>query len=177
MESQPLNRSPATNQAPESGGPAAASLPSSGPSFSGSWLGCAFAYLTGSTLGRYQAVFVLLVVLALLLRLWELSERTMHYDEAIHLYYSWRLSNLEGFIHSPWMHGPFQIDLVAAFLRLFGDTDLAARMAYALFGAILVGLPYFLREWLGKSGALLTGVLLAISPSLLYFSRFGRTTF
>ncbi|MCY4367375.1 MAG: TIGR03663 family protein [Chloroflexi bacterium] len=169
-----MNQSPATDQVTESGVPVAASFPSSGPSFSGSWLGRAFAYLTGSPLGRYQAVFVLLVVFALLLRLWELSERTMHYDEAIHLYYSWRLSNLEGFIHSPWMHGPFQIDLVAAFLRLFGDTDFAARMAYALFGAILVGLPYFLREWLGKSGALLTGLLLAMSPSLLYFSRFGR---
>ena len=98
----------------------------------------------------------------------------MHYDEAIHLYYSWRLSNLEGFIHSPWMHGPFQIDLVALFLRLLGDTDFVARLVYALFGTALVSLPFFLKEYLGRSGALFTGLMLAVSPSLLYFSRFGR---
>lgn len=169
-----MNQAPVNNQVTETGVPAAASLPPDGQPFSRSWAGRAFSYMTGATLGKYQAVFILLVIFALLLRLWELSARTMHYDEAIHLYYSWRLSNLEGFIHSPWMHGPFQIELVAAFLRLFGDTDFAARLAYALFGAILVGLPYFLRQWLGTSGALLTGLLLAISPSLLYFSRFGR---
>ena len=174
MDSQPLNPTTAADQMTESGVPAASSPPSAGQPFSGSWLGRAFSYLTHSTSGKYQVVFVLLVLLALGLRLWELSGRTMHYDEAIHLYYSWRLSNLEGFIHSPWMHGPLQIDLVAAFLRLFGDTDFSARLVYAIFGAILVGLPYFMRCWLGKSGALLTGLLLAISPSLLYFSRFGR---
>ncbi|MDE2842563.1 MAG: TIGR03663 family protein, partial [Chloroflexota bacterium] len=174
MDSQPLNPTNAADQVTETGVPAASSPSSSGRPFSESWLGRAFGYLTQSTSGKYQAVFVLLFLLALALRLWELSGRTMHYDEAIHLYYSWRLSNLEGFIHSPWMHGPLQIDLVAAFIRLFGDTDFSARLVYALFGAILVVLPYFLRQWLGKSGALLTGLLLAISPSLLYFSRFGR---
>ena len=131
-------------------------------------------YLATSVEGRYLAGFMVIAVVALALRLWELSGRVMHYDEAIHLFYSWRLSNLEGFVHSPWMHGPFQIELVALFLRLFGDTDFAARLAYALFGTVLVALPYFLREHLGRAGALLTGIMLAISPSLLYFSRFGR---
>ncbi len=142
--------------------------------FRRSWAGRAFLYLSTSGPGRYQAAFLALLVVALALRLWELGGRTMHYDEAIHLYYSWRLSNLEGFIHSPWMHGPFQIELVALFLRFLGDTDFAARLAYALFGTALVGLPFFLRDYLGRSGALLTGLMLAMSPSLLYFSRFGR---
>ena len=98
----------------------------------------------------------------------------MHYDEAIHLYYSWRLSNLDGFVHSPWMHGPFQIEVVALLLKLLGDSDVTARLAYVIFGTALVGMPYFLRNFLGRSGALLTGLMLAVSPSLLYFSRFGR---
>ncbi len=124
--------------------------------------------------GRFVAGFLALLVLALALRLWDLTGRTMHYDEAIHLYYSWRLANLEGFVHSPWMHGPFQIELVAVFLGLLGDSDFVARLAYALFGTALVGLPFFLREHLGRYGALITGFMLAVSPSLLYFSRFGR---
>ncbi len=144
------------------------------PSFRRSWLGRGFLYLATSVEGRYLAGFIAIAILALALRLWELTGRTMHYDEAIHLYYSWRLANLEGFVHSPWMHGPFQIELVALFLHLFGDTDFAARLAYALFGTVLVVLPFFLRDYLGRAGAMLTGIMLAISPSLLYFSRFGR---
>ena len=144
------------------------------PSFRDSWLGRSFFYLTTTGTGRYQLAFALLVVAAFAMRLWELSGRTMHYDEAIHLYYSWRLSNMEGYIHSPWMHGPFQIELVALFLRLLGDTDFVARLAYVCFGALLVALPFFFKAHLGRAGALITGLMLTLSPSLLYFSRFGR---
>ena len=125
-------------------------------------------------IGRLELVFLGLVVLALGLRLWELDGRVMHYDEAIHLHYSWRLANLEPFIHSPWMHGPFQIELTALVMRILGDTDFTARLAYVIFGSALVGLPYFLRDYLGRTGAIFTSVMLMLSPALLYFSRFGR---
>ncbi len=148
------------------------------PPFSQSWVGRAWLYTTRSRPGRYQAGFLggflALMLVALALRLWELSGRIMHYDEAIHLYASWRLSNFEEYIHSPWMHGPFQIELTALILQLLGDSDFTARLGYVLFGTALVGLPWFLREPLGRCGALLTGVLLTFSPTLLYFSRFGR---
>ena len=120
------------------------------------------------------ALFASLALAALGLRLWELDGRAMHYDEAIHLHYAWRLSIGEGFSHSPWMHGPFQIHLAALMFKLFSDSDFTARLAYALFGGALVGLPYFLRTYLGRTGAVVTSVMLALSPSLLYFSRFGR---
>ena len=80
----------------------------------------------------------------------------------------------QDFIHSPWMHGPFQIEFTAFMYRIFGDSDFTARLGYVLFGAALVGLPYFLRDYLGRAGALLAGVMLALSPAMLYFSRFGR---
>ena len=89
-------------------------------------------------IGRLELVFLGLVVLALGLRLWELDGRVMHYDEAIHLHYSWRLANLEPFIHSPWMHGPFQIELTALVMRILGDTDFTARLAY-----VILDLPWW----------------------------------
>ena len=116
----------------------------------------------------------MLVAVGLALRLWELDGRTMHYDEAIHVHFAWKLFQGKEFIHSPWMHGPFQVELTSLVFWIFGDTDFTARVSYALFGSALVGLPYFLREHLGKRGALITGVMLALSPNLLYFSRFGR---
>lgn len=137
-------------------------------------------------LGWFEAGFLVLVALALGMRMWELGGRAMHYDEAIHLHYAWRLLNSDGaaggfpwifgkdFIHSPWMHGPFQIEFTAIIFRLFGDTDFTARLGYALFGAGLVALPYFLRDYIGKTSAILAAVMLTVSPAMLYFSRFGR---
>ena len=125
-------------------------------------------------MGRLEWGFVLIAVAAAALRLWELDGRVMHYDEAIHLHYAWKLARGVEFLHSPWMHGPLQIEMVAVFLRVLGDTDFVARLPYALFGVLLVVLPYFLRRYIGDSGAICTGVILTFSPSLLYFSRFGR---
>ncbi|MDP6549253.1 MAG: TIGR03663 family protein, partial [Dehalococcoidia bacterium] len=138
------------------------------------------------TFGWLEAGVLVVVLLALGLRLWELDGRAMHYDEGIHVHYAWRLFNSDGalwgwpwvfgtdYIHAPWMHGPLQFETTALAFRLFGDTDFTSRLVYVLFGAALVGLPYFLRDYLGRAGALLAAVMLALSPSLLYFSRFGR---
>ena len=63
--------------------------------------------------GWFFGAFLLLALVALVLRLWELDGRTMHYDEAIHVHFAWKLSQGKEFIHSPWMHGPFQIELTA----------------------------------------------------------------
>ena len=124
--------------------------------------------------GWFLAGFMLLALVALVLRLWDLDGRTMHYDEAIHVHFAWKLAQGKEFIHSPWMHGPFQVELTGLIFAIFGDTEFTARIAYVLFGTALVGLPYFLRDHIGRTGALISAVMLTISPTLLYFSRFGR---
>ena len=136
--------------------------------------------------GWFEASFVVVILGALALRLFELSGRPMHYDEAIHLHYGWKLANSAGaligwpwifgsdYLHSAWMHGPFQIEMSAVIFTIFGDTDFTSRLGYALFGTALVGLPYFLRDHIGRQGAIIAAVMLALSPALLYFSRFGR---
>ena len=136
--------------------------------------------------GWLEGAFLAVMVVALGLRLFELSGRPMHYDEAIHLHYGWKLANSAGgllgwpwifgtdYVHSAWMHGPFQIEMTAVIFTIFGDTDFTSRLGYALFGTALVGLPYFLRDQIGWRGALIAAVMLALSPALLYFSRFGR---
>ena len=126
------------------------------------------------TPGWEAAPFVGLALVALGLRLWELDGRGMHYDESLHAHYAWRLATGDGYSHSPWMHGPFQVNLTALIFKLFSDSDFTARLGYALFGSALVALPYFLRTYLGRTGAVVTSLLLVLSPSLLYFSRFGR---
>ncbi|MDA1127165.1 MAG: TIGR03663 family protein [Chloroflexi bacterium] len=141
---------------------------------------------TVRTFGWFEAGFLAVIIVALVMRLWELGGRTMHYDEAIHLHFAWRLSESSGgylgwpwifgsdYLHSPWMHGPFQIEFTAVMFRIFGDTEVTARLGYVLFGTALVAVPYFFRDYLGRYGAFLAAVMLTLSPTLLYFSRFGR---
>ncbi len=54
---------------------------------------------------------------------------------------------------------------------LLGANDITARWLPALMGVVLVLLPYGLRHRLGRGGALAASLLLAISPSAVYFSR------
>ncbi|MBM4404771.1 MAG: TIGR03663 family protein [Chloroflexi bacterium] len=115
-----------------------------------------------------------LFALALTLRLWNLDARAVHYDESIHSYDAWKLFRGEGYNHSPWSHGPIQYMMGATGLFLFGDTFAAPRVMPALFGAALVLMPLLLRSRMGKWGALCAGAFIAVSPSLLYFSRFLR---
>ena len=125
-------------------------------------------------IGPVEWAFLLVALVAAAMRLWELDGRTMHYDEAIHLHFSWKLARGVEYFHSPWMHGPFQIEMVAVVLKYLGDTDYLARLPYALFGVTLTVLPYFMRRLIGDKGAVCAAVILAFSPTLLYFSRFGR---
>ena len=72
------------------------------------------------------------------------------------------------------LHGPLQMQLTSLIFFLFGDTDVTARTLYVSAGTILVILPIFFRNLLGKHGAIMVSVLLSISPSMVYFSRFAR---
>ncbi|MCZ7671542.1 MAG: glycosyltransferase family 39 protein [Chloroflexi bacterium] len=86
-----------------------------------------------------------------------LGNRVMSHDESLHTQFSYQYFIGDGYSHTPLMHGPFLFHITALFYWLFGDSDFVARMPVALFGVILVVMPYFLRKPLGKVGALFTG--------------------
>ncbi len=115
-----------------------------------------------------------LMIVALVFRLWNLGDMALHHDESLHATYSWYLYNGDGYQHNPLMHGPFLFHTTAAVFFLFGDSDMTARLMPALFGAVLVGMPYLLRKQIGMPAVIIAAVLLMFSPSLLYFSRFLR---
>ena len=120
------------------------------------------------------AAYALLIVVAAAMRFWDLGGRAIGYDESLHLYYSYRLAEGFGYEHNPLSHGPFQYHAIAGVFFLFGDSEYTSRVPAAIFGVVLVGLPYFLRSRLGTAGALVTAVLLAFSPMMLFYSRYAR---
>jgi len=115
-----------------------------------------------------------LLAVALGLRLWDLGSRTLHHDETLHAFFSYLLYRDGSYEHLPMMHGPLKFFLTALSYLLFGASDFTARVPTALAGAGLVLLPLALRQRLGRTGALAAGVLIALSPTLVYFSRFNR---
>ena len=61
---------------------------------------------SGRRFGWLEAGFLAVVIIALVMRLWELGGRTAHYDEAIHLHFSWKLAESGGaFLGWPWICG------------------------------------------------------------------------
>lgn len=117
------------------------------------------------------ALYLSILGLAFVLRFWDLGYRMLHHDESIHGVYSWYLYSGRGYVHNPTFHGPFLYHITALVYLLFGVSDYTARMAPAIFGLVLVALPYLLRKELGRNGALMASFLLAVSPSILYYSR------
>ncbi|MDQ3930277.1 MAG: glycosyltransferase family 39 protein, partial [Chloroflexota bacterium] len=119
-------------------------------------------------------IWFTLFALAIVTRLWDLSNRGIHHDESLHAVYGNNLYSGVGYIHDPMMHGPLQFHLIAFMYWLFGPNEMTARMASALCGIWVVMSPFFLRRQMGKVPALIASFLLLLSPSVLYFSRMAR---
>ncbi|HEX6385228.1 MAG TPA: flippase activity-associated protein Agl23, partial [Anaerolineae bacterium] len=121
-----------------------------------------------------KVAYILLIGLAIVTRFWDLGSRVMSHDESLHTQFSYQFYNGEGYNHTPLMHGPFLFHATAATYWLFGDNDYTARIPVAILGVILVAMPYLLRPWLGRVGALFTGFFFLISPYIMYYSRYIR---
>jgi len=125
-------------------------------------------------LRRERWAWAALLLAALLLRVWDLDSRAFHHDESIHGWFTYQLAFQGEYVYDPVYHGPVQYFMVATAFRLLGDSDLTARLPAALGGVGLVAMALLLRARFGRGAAFASGVLLALSPNLLYFTRFCR---
>jgi uncharacterized protein (TIGR03663 family) len=121
-----------------------------------------------------QTLYVVFILLAFAVRIWDDGSRAMHGDEAVHAWLAWNLYKGTGYQYDPIYHGPLQFPITALFYFLFGVSNLSGRLLSILFGTALVGLPYFLRHWMGRGAALVAAALITISPAFVYTSRLER---
>ncbi|KAA1301827.1 MAG: TIGR03663 family protein, partial [SAR202 cluster bacterium] len=119
-------------------------------------------------------VYASLVLVALAMRLYDLGGRAVHHDESLHGYFAYQMFVGGGYDHNPLMHGMFLFHSIATSFFLFGDSEFSMRLPMALFGAGLVLVPLILKPRIGQFGSLACAILLAFSPSLIYYSRFAR---
>ena len=128
---------------------------------------------------RSSAVFLALVLLASALRFPALAARPMHADEAIHADKLGTLLEGGGYAYDPAeYHGPtlYYLGLLAARLqgaRSYVEIDeVTLRSVPAVLGVLLVAAHLGARPLLGAPAAALAGLLAAISPAMVFYSRY-----
>jgi len=119
-------------------------------------------------------LFAVIILLTIITRFYDLETRVMSHDESLHTYFSWLFYRGQGYQHSPMMHGPLQFHLLSLSYFLFGVTDFTARIPAVLFSIATVWMVWYWRRYLGKTGAIIAGFLMVISPYMLYYGRYVR---
>ena len=122
----------------------------------------------------FKRIILALLLLGIVTRLVLLGDRPFHHDESLDAWFSFRF--LEGNFggYDPVYHGPLRFYITAGLFWLFGESDLTARLLAAISGVLIIYVPWCWRKQLGPVGTVATIGLIVLSPSMLYFSRFGR---
>lgn len=114
-----------------------------------------------------------ITVLAVALRFVHLGLKPFHHDEGVN---GWFLTNLfrEGsYKYDPAnYHGPTLYYISLAFVNLFGLETLPVRWSVAIWGVLMVVFAFWLRRYIGDIGSLFAALFLALSPGMVYISRY-----
>lgn len=127
----------------------------------------------------WTALFVLAVIVAAALRLPELDRRPMHNDEAVNAVKFGALWDHGQYRYDPHeYHGPTLHYLTAVFCKLSGAANYAGltesnlRITTALAGICLVLAVLLLRDELGNLATGAAAIFTALSPILVFYSRY-----
>ena len=124
----------------------------------------------------FKRTFLLIFLIGIFVRFYFLDLKLLHHDEAIHAWFSYELLTKGAWMYDPSYHGPFLYYATSGMFSLFGDSDLVARVLPSLFGTLLIPLVYYIYRlgYLDKKQTLIAALFLAVSPDMVYFSRFLR---
>jgi hypothetical protein len=123
---------------------------------------------SGSKRG-FAALWITLIVVALVLRLAQLNIQPLSPEEA-----SIALPSLDAIRGNGWpttTESPLLLMGNALIFLLLGPSHATARLLPVLFGIMLVSLPWLWRRRLGEREALVAAALLAFSPVALFAAR------
>jgi uncharacterized protein (TIGR03663 family) len=114
----------------------------------------------------------LLILIAL--RFFFLDARPIHHDESVN---GWFVDGIfqEGFYkYDPQnYHGPLYFYLLVLSEKIFGRSLTSLRIPPAILGSLLTLTPFLFRNLLGRTGAWIAAFLLAVSPAMVFYSRYS----
>ncbi len=128
---------------------------------------------------RWRGIFLAVVLVAAALRFPGLASRPMHADEAVHADKLGTLLEGGGYAYDPSeYHGPtlYYLTLPSAWLegaRRYVEIDeVTLRAVPAVLGVALVAAHLGAAPFLGPAGAVVAALLVAISPAMVFYSRY-----
>ena len=114
-----------------------------------------------------------ITAIATFLRFFLLELKPMHHDEGVNGHFLTTLFREGIYRYDPAnYHGPDLYYLSLWFSKLFGLNTWSVRASVAIFGVFTVVLAFFLKRYIGKVGSLAAALFLALSPGMVYISRY-----
>jgi predicted small integral membrane protein len=125
--------------------------------------------------GSHRAAFGLLLLIAVgaALRLAPIGANRFHEDEALYSFWALQIATGRDLIlnHSPVDKPPLFIYTLALCFKLFGPSEMAARLPSELSSVASIALLYYLASRLyGRAVAMLAAILMAFSPFNILFA-------
>jgi len=126
---------------------------------------------------RYIVLWILVIILAGVLRFVNLDYKVLHHDEGVNHFFLQNLIRQGSYKYDPTnYHGPtlyFLSQPLARWADRNGKMRPAVmRVITASFGLAVIALCYGLRGRLGEEAALAGAALLAVSPGMVFISRY-----
>lgn len=119
------------------------------------------------------AVFILAILVAGWFRFSQIEIRPFHHDEGVNSYFLLNLAHSGEYKYDPTnYHGPSLYYFAFVLLRIFGENDFALRLSPVLFGLLTVAMVWLLRRQLGTVGTPVAAFCMALSPCLVFYSRY-----
>ncbi len=116
---------------------------------------------------------VLITAIASFLRFFWLALKPLHHDEGVNGWFLTTLFRDGEYKYDPAnYHGPTLYYISLGFAKVFGLDTVSVRASVAIWGVLIVILAFFLRRYIGKIGSLSAALFLALSPSMVYISRY-----
>ncbi len=123
----------------------------------------------------FKRMPLLITLLALIFfRFYDLNVRPIHHDESVN---GWFVDGMfkNGFYnYDPNnYHGPLYFYFLALGELVFGRSVEVLRSVTIFFGALLTFVPFLYRRWIGERAAWIGAFALALSPAIVFYSRYA----
>jgi uncharacterized protein (TIGR03663 family) len=116
---------------------------------------------------------ILVTAAATFLRFFWLALKPLHHDEGVNGWFLTTLFRDGAYKYDPAnYHGPTLYYISLGFSKIFGLNTISVRASVAVWGVLIVILAFFLRRYIGSVGSLFAALFLALSPSMVYISRY-----
>lgn len=130
---------------------------------------------TESPIEKYVciAVFIGALLIGAWFRFSDIGLKPFHHDEGVNGHFLLNLARNKQYRYDPTnYHGPSLYYFTLVAVRIFGENDFAARLSPILFGILTIAMVWLLRRKLGTIGTPVAAFCLALSPCLIFYSRY-----